>query len=160
MQLKITTEEFQEAHYGRHIIGRTFGMSIGRVRERTRGFAEKTRAGGPSAQTESTSGWYKALPARILKGNFATHRMVASCLENESAASVPQSHRHKRSGPSRGALSTMRLSMAAKPKFNGLYHDFHTHARSPGDPGVWVLATPHFGSWAAELPAAPLRWAG
>ena len=63
-------------------------------------------------------------------------------------------------GPSRGALSTMRLSMATKPKFNGLYHDFHTHARSPGDPGLWVLATRHFGSWAAELPTAPLRWAG
>ena len=45
--------------------------------------------------------------------------------------------------------------MATKPKFNGLYHDFHTHARSPGDPGLWVLAT---GSWTAELPA--LRWAG
>jgi hypothetical protein len=49
---------------------------------------------------------------------------------------------------------------ATIPKFNGLYHDFHTHARSPGDPGLWVLATRHFGSWAAELPAAPLRWAG
>jgi hypothetical protein len=48
--------------------------------------------------------------------------------------------------------------MAKKPKFNGLYHDFHTHARSPGDPGLWVSR--HFGSWAAELRAAPLRWAG
>jgi hypothetical protein len=50
--------------------------------------------------------------------------------------------------------------MATKPKFNGSYHDFRTLARSPGDPGLWVLATRHFGSWAAELHAAPLRWAG
>jgi len=55
VQLKITTEEFQEAHYGHYIIGRTFGMSIGRVRELTRGFAVRV-AVLPKP---------KALPARI-----------------------------------------------------------------------------------------------
>ena len=88
MQLKITTEEFQEAHYGHHIIGRTFGMSIGRVRKRKRGLAEKA-CRWPFCPNRKQFRSYKALPPRILKGNFATHRMVASCLESESAASVP-----------------------------------------------------------------------
>lgn len=50
--------------------------------------------------------------------------------------------------------------MATRQSLHSLHDDYVRHARSPIDPGLWMLATRHFGAWASELPGEPLRKVG
>ena len=87
-----------------------------------------------------------------LVGTQPLHEHPGNSADSQSDPSVDQSVKQ-----SAGQLAAQLAGSLSESLIDSL-NDSLTDSLT--DPGAWTLAARDFGAWAAELPAAPLRWVG